>query len=85
MITFTFISLLGFLRLQRFTSMVRLFFGAAIHKTLSKKLGTSLLSLVSPTGSGRQAGAWTANAGPEGKKKVIHYSQAPFSRAAEEI
>lgn len=65
MITFSFISLLGFLRLQRFTSMVRLFFGAAIHKMLSKRLGASLLSVASLTGSGRKAGAWTASAGPE--------------------
>jgi len=49
--------------------MVRLFFGAAIHRMLSQRLGASLLSLVSLTGSGSKPGAWTASAGPAGKRK----------------
>lgn len=64
-------SLLGFLLLQRFTSMLRLFFGAAIHKTPPRKPGPSPLSAVPAAGSGRQAGAWTAGASPEWKQNSL--------------
>lgn len=62
--------------------MVRLFFGAAIHKMLSNRPGASLLSRVSFTGCGRKTGAWTASAGPEGKRNYNSLHPAPiFARS----
>uniref|UniRef100_A0A493T1S8 Proteasome subunit alpha type-2 n=1 Tax=Anas platyrhynchos platyrhynchos TaxID=8840 RepID=A0A493T1S8_ANAPP len=60
----------GFLRLQRFTSMVRRFLGAAIHRMLPKR--PSLPSPGPSTGSGRHAGPWTARAGPESQRSENH-------------
>lgn len=60
-------SLLGSLLLQRFTSMLRLFFGAAIHRTPPRKPCPSPPA----AGSGRQAGLWTAGDSPEGKRNSL--------------
>ena len=66
MLFLTWISFWGFLLLYQLTSKLRLFWGAAIQKILSKRLEISSLPLVLFAGSINIAETWIAKAGPHG-------------------